>query len=59
MADSEKKMTEEEDGWRRRRETPSLPESFQTIPVPSHWPWWRKMLAFAGRDILLMLNRFF
>ena len=31
--------------------TPSLPESYQTIPVPRHWPWWRKMLAFAGTGI--------
>jgi manganese transport protein len=56
MADSEKKIIEEQDGWRRRRETPSLPESYQTIPVPRHWPWWRKMLAFAGPGYLIAVG---
>jgi manganese transport protein len=36
--------------------TPSLPESFQTIPVPKHWPWWRKMLAFAGPGYLVAVG---
>lgn len=36
--------------------TPSLPESYQTIPVPRHWPWWRKMLAFAGPGYLIAVG---
>lgn len=36
--------------------TPSLQESFQTIPVPQHWPWWRKMLAFAGPGYLVAVG---
>ena len=36
--------------------TPSLRESFQTIPVPPHWPWWRKMLAFAGPGYLVAVG---
>lgn len=36
--------------------TPSLPESFQSIPVPYHWPWWRKMLAFAGPGYLVAVG---
>src|SRR5258708_4530794 len=37
-------------------QTPSLQESFQTIPVPSEWPWWRKMLAFAGPGYLVAVG---
>lgn len=36
--------------------TPSLQESFQTIPVPQEWPWWRKMLAFAGPGYLVAVG---
>lgn len=36
--------------------TPSLQESYQTIPVPLHWPWWRKMLAFAGPGYLVAVG---
>src|ERR1700722_18850843 len=36
--------------------TPSLQESYQTIPVPHHWPWWRKMLAFAGPGYLVAVG---
>ncbi|MCE5318448.1 MAG: Nramp family divalent metal transporter [Parachlamydia sp.] len=38
------------------QKTPSLPESYQTVPVPSHWPWWRKMLAFAGPGYLVAVG---
>ena len=34
----------------------SLPESYQTVPVPRHWPWWRKMLAFAGPGYLVAVG---
>lgn len=43
-------------GWKRRRTTPSLPESYQSIPVQQHWPWWRKMLAFAGPGYLVAVG---
>lgn len=43
-------------GWKHPRKTPSLPESYQTIPVPRHWPWWRKMLAFAGPGYLIAVG---
>jgi manganese transport protein len=56
MSDSEKKVIEEQRGWKHPRKTPSLPESFQTIPVPRHWPWWRKMLAFAGPGYLIAVG---
>jgi manganese transport protein len=36
--------------------TPSLQESYQTIPVPAHWSWWRKMLAFAGPGYLVAVG---
>ncbi|MBA2368768.1 MAG: Nramp family divalent metal transporter [Candidatus Protochlamydia sp.] len=56
MTDSEKKIIDEQDGWRRKRETPSLPESYHTIPVPRQGPWWRKMLAFAGPGYLIAVG---
>ncbi len=45
-----------ESGWRQPRKSPSLEESYQSIPVPSHWPWWRKMLAFAGPGYLVAVG---
>jgi len=43
-------------GWKRRRTTPSLPESYQSIPVQQQWPWWRKMLAFTGPGYLVAVG---
>lgn len=43
-------------GWTHPRKTPSLQESFQTIPVPHFWPWWKKMLAFAGPGYLVAVG---
>ncbi len=45
-----------ESGWKSKRKTPSLRESYQTIPVPTYWPWWRKMLAFAGPGYLVAVG---
>ncbi len=45
-----------ETGWRRARLAPSLPENFQTIPVPSNGPWWRTMLAIAGPGYLVAVG---
>ncbi len=45
-----------EEGWKRPRTIPSLQECFQTIPVPNEWPWWKKMLAFAGPGYLVAVG---
>lgn len=45
-----------DEGWRLARKSPSLPESYKSIPVPKHWPWWRKMLAFAGPGYLVAVG---
>ncbi|WP_068468593.1 Nramp family divalent metal transporter [Candidatus Protochlamydia phocaeensis] len=36
--------------------TPSLREVYQTISVSKEWPWWRKMLAFAGPGYLISVG---
>jgi len=43
-------------GWRQARVSPSLPESFRTVAIPSGAPWWRKMLAFAGPGYLVAVG---
>lgn len=43
-------------GWRLPRTTPSLPENYQTVLVLPTWPWWRKMLAFAGPGYLVAVG---
>lgn len=43
-------------GWRRQRTAASLPEVFQSIPVPINAPVWRKMLAFAGPGFLVAVG---
>lgn len=48
-------MTKKEESLPQKK-TPSLQESFQTIPVPSHWSWWRKMMAFAGPGYLIAVG---
>lgn len=42
--------------WNGHNKTPSLQESYQTVPVPEHWPWWRKMLAFSGPGFLIAVG---
>ncbi len=49
-------MNEPDEGWKQARKQPSLRESYQTVPVPYHWPWWRKMLAFAGPGYLIAVG---
>lgn len=46
----------EQGAWRKERTTPSLAESYRTVPVPHQWPWWRKMLAFAGPGYLVAVG---
>lgn len=47
---------EDHSGWRSARHSPSLPESFQSIPVQQEWSWWRKMMAFAGPGYLVAVG---
>lgn len=35
---------------------PSLPEVHESIPVPHHWTFWRKMLAFSGPAYLVSVG---
>ncbi len=43
-------------GWRRESAGRSLPESHGTIPVPKHYGFWRKMLAFSGPGYLVAVG---
>jgi len=43
-------------GWRLPRLSPSLPEAFRTVSIPSGASWWRKMLAFAGPGYLVAVG---
>ncbi len=43
-------------GWRFKRPSPSLPESFRTVHVPRGGPWWRKALAFAGPGYMVAVG---
>lgn len=43
-------------GWKRPILRPSLSEVYRTIAVPRTWPWWRKMLAFAGPGFLVSVG---
>ncbi len=56
MNEFEKRVSKQKNAWRHPRKTPSLQENFQTIPVPHDWPWWRKMLAFAGPGYLVAVG---
>jgi manganese transport protein len=42
-------------GWRRSRVTPSLEESYRSVPV-SGGTWFRKLLAFAGPGYLVAVG---
>lgn len=43
-------------GWRRSSGQVSLPEVHRTIPVPRHFPIWRKMWAYAGPGFLVAVG---
>ena len=45
-----------EAGWRTPRQVPSLHESHGTIPVPKHYSFWRKLLAFSGPGYLVAVG---
>ncbi len=43
-------------GWRYPRKRPSLPESFRSVRIARHAPWWRKALAFAGPGYMVAVG---
>ena len=43
-------------GWRKDSASPSLPEVHRTIPVPSSYGFWRKLLAFSGPGYLVAVG---
>ena len=43
-------------GWNRPSASPSLPEVHGTIPVPKHFGFWRKLLAFSGPGYLVAVG---
>ena len=47
---------ENEAGWRLKRLTPSLPESYATVHVPRTASFWRKLLAFAGPGLMVSVG---
>ena len=42
--------------WRHPRTAPSLPESYQTVPIPRGVSFWRKALAFAGPGYMVAVG---
>jgi manganese transport protein len=49
-------MTNNNKGWRNNRSSPSLPEVFESIKVPSHGGFFKKMLAFAGPGLMVAVG---
>lgn len=45
-----------DEGWRLKRITRSLPESYASIHVPHTGALWRKMLAFAGPGLMVAVG---
>ena len=45
-----------DEGWRASSPSPSLPEVHGTIPVPKHFGFWRKLLAFSGPGYLVAVG---
>ena len=45
-----------EPGWRLPSASASLPEVHGTIPVPKHFGFWRKLLAFSGPGYLVAVG---
>jgi len=43
-------------GWRKSSGQVSLPEVHRTIAVPRHFPFWRKMWAYAGPGFLVAVG---
>lgn len=45
-----------ENGWRRAPSAASLPEVHRSIAVPRHFPFWKKMWAYAGPGFLVAVG---
>src|SRR5437867_3547884 len=45
-----------ENGWRRERHVPSLPEVHSSVAVPTGASFWRKLLAFSGPGYLVAVG---
>ncbi len=45
-----------EAGWRKANSVPSLEEVNSTVPVPKHYGFWRKLLAFSGPGYLVAVG---
>src|SRR5438270_4292065 len=43
-------------GWRKERESPTLPEVYRTVLVRPNAGFWRKMLAFSGPGYLVAVG---
>ena len=44
------------EAWRKDSAAPSLPEVHGSIPVPKHFGFWRKLLAFSGPGYLVAVG---
>ncbi|WP_081415136.1 Nramp family divalent metal transporter [Ectobacillus panaciterrae] len=51
-----KEAINEEKGWRKSREQPSLQEVYRSLHVPKSGSWLRKFLAFAGPGYLVAVG---
>src|SRR5947209_6988592 len=45
-----------EPGWRRAVTSPSLPEVFSTVKLPTAGGFWRKLLAFSGPGLMVAVG---
>ncbi len=50
------KSSLDKETWRKPCTVPSLQENFQTVPVVTSWPWWRKTVAFTGPGYLVAVG---
>ncbi|MED5020771.1 Nramp family divalent metal transporter [Paenibacillus chibensis] len=55
-ASEESRITAASRGWRKRNDTPSLPEVHQSMKIPLKGSFLRKLLAFAGPGYLVAVG---
>ncbi|OGX06756.1 MAG: divalent metal cation transporter [Omnitrophica WOR_2 bacterium GWA2_47_8] len=53
---SEEKINLGQSGWRRNLTSPSLPEVYSSIRVPTNAGFWRKILAFVGPGLMVSVG---
>ncbi|MDR3550927.1 MAG: Nramp family divalent metal transporter, partial [Candidatus Babeliales bacterium] len=56
MTEDNHRISQNSKAWRQPRTTPTLQENYQTITIVPSWPWWRKLLAFAGPGYLVAVG---